>query len=132
MHILTLFNLDFVFLCASFGRCLSSDVRDDQCHVLEQTELLKVNSFHPLSLPPPCPRPPPPCFQGYSLLPLSPYQINYTKEEMKHFAQKASKMNSRSHMSRESSQETADKDIHNGVTSSHGSRLPVTVSYQHE
>lgn len=32
----------FVAAVISFGRCVKSDVRDDQCHVLEPTELLKV------------------------------------------------------------------------------------------
>ena len=30
----------------SFGRCVNSDTRSDQCHVLETTELLKVSPRH--------------------------------------------------------------------------------------
>ena len=31
------------FLAHSFGRCVNSDVRSDQCHILEPTELLRVS-----------------------------------------------------------------------------------------
>ena len=35
--------LFYLLFFLSFGRCVNSDLRADQCHVLEQTELLKVS-----------------------------------------------------------------------------------------
>ena len=32
----------FHFFAHSFGHCVNSDVRSDQCHILEPTELLRV------------------------------------------------------------------------------------------
>ena len=31
------------FLLLSFGQCINSNVRSDQCHILEPTELLRVS-----------------------------------------------------------------------------------------
>ena len=37
------FGVSFLSCVCSFGRCVNSDQRSDQCHVLEQSELLKVS-----------------------------------------------------------------------------------------
>ena len=68
--------------------------------------------------------------------PLSLLQINYTEEELKHFAHRAAaKMASRNHVGKEplkqegvAASEGQSSDMYNGVTSSHGSKSGVLVS----
>ncbi len=55
-----------------------------------------------------------------------PPQINYTEEELKCFAQRAAAKMSRNHLSGKDSSEGPD-GMHNGITSSHGSKRILLV-----